>query len=316
MAVGKTRDPIEEAMLHAVYAAPDEDAPRLVYADWLQERGDPRGELIALQFARLRREPTRHALARERSLLKLHRRTWLGPVWDLVYRTPIHWPRRPHDLVWERGFLAEAVTNFRAGRLRAAHGDPRWSTVRSLMASDSLIQPDGTLWPQARAFYLHDVFRGLVELERAHPDVVLEILCDPRPRRLHTLGMAGELAETPLEERLRAALAQATGTPELRELKLAVDARQGFPGMFDWLWSAPLGTRLEALELQWTWSPDTTWRGRSAEDLAASPVVVAWTQHDAIPKNVETVCIVAGLTIIVLDRRAGDGWTMQTHTRH
>jgi uncharacterized protein (TIGR02996 family) len=33
----------------AIRAAPDDDAPRLVYADLLAERGDPRGELIALQ---------------------------------------------------------------------------------------------------------------------------------------------------------------------------------------------------------------------------------------------------------------------------
>lgn len=38
-------------MLAAIEAAPDEDGPRLVYADWLQQRGDPRGEFIALQLA-------------------------------------------------------------------------------------------------------------------------------------------------------------------------------------------------------------------------------------------------------------------------
>lgn len=41
----------EDAMLAAIEAAPDEDGPRLVYADWLQQRGDPRGEFIALQLA-------------------------------------------------------------------------------------------------------------------------------------------------------------------------------------------------------------------------------------------------------------------------
>lgn len=34
------------AMEEAIVAAPDEAARRLVYADWLVERGDPRGELI------------------------------------------------------------------------------------------------------------------------------------------------------------------------------------------------------------------------------------------------------------------------------
>ena len=30
-------------------AAPDDDGPRMVYADWLMELGDPRGEFIAIQ---------------------------------------------------------------------------------------------------------------------------------------------------------------------------------------------------------------------------------------------------------------------------
>lgn len=52
----------------AVLAAPDDDAPRLVYADWLTERGDPWGELIALQIARTHTD-TPELAARERELL-------------------------------------------------------------------------------------------------------------------------------------------------------------------------------------------------------------------------------------------------------
>lgn len=44
---------IEEVeLLHAIRDAPFDDAPRLVYADWLSERGDPRGEFIASQCRR------------------------------------------------------------------------------------------------------------------------------------------------------------------------------------------------------------------------------------------------------------------------
>ena len=35
--------------LAAICANPDDDAPRLVYADWLDEHGDPRGEFIRVQ---------------------------------------------------------------------------------------------------------------------------------------------------------------------------------------------------------------------------------------------------------------------------
>jgi uncharacterized protein (TIGR02996 family) len=39
------------ALEAAIAAAPDDPQPYLVYADWLQQRGDPRGELIALDAA-------------------------------------------------------------------------------------------------------------------------------------------------------------------------------------------------------------------------------------------------------------------------
>jgi uncharacterized protein (TIGR02996 family) len=39
----------DEAFLRAILDNPDDDTPRLVYADWLEEQGDPRGEFIRLQ---------------------------------------------------------------------------------------------------------------------------------------------------------------------------------------------------------------------------------------------------------------------------
>jgi uncharacterized protein (TIGR02996 family) len=44
----------DEAFVRAVVAAPADDAPRLVYADWLDERGDPRGAYLReeLRWAR------------------------------------------------------------------------------------------------------------------------------------------------------------------------------------------------------------------------------------------------------------------------
>ncbi|HKB37195.1 MAG TPA: TIGR02996 domain-containing protein, partial [Gemmataceae bacterium] len=40
----------EDAFLRAVVEEPDDDAHRLVYADWLEERGDVRAEFIRLQY--------------------------------------------------------------------------------------------------------------------------------------------------------------------------------------------------------------------------------------------------------------------------
>jgi uncharacterized protein (TIGR02996 family) len=49
----------EEALVAAIRARPDDDEPRLVYADWLSERGDRRGKIIvlALELARATTRP-------------------------------------------------------------------------------------------------------------------------------------------------------------------------------------------------------------------------------------------------------------------
>jgi uncharacterized protein (TIGR02996 family) len=62
----------------AVAARPEDDAPRLVYADYLEERGEPFGELIQVQCALARGE--RGARARERELLAAHRGRWLAEL--------------------------------------------------------------------------------------------------------------------------------------------------------------------------------------------------------------------------------------------
>ena len=45
------------ALLAAIRAAPDDDAPRLIYADWLDEHGQPeRAEFIRVQIELARHE--------------------------------------------------------------------------------------------------------------------------------------------------------------------------------------------------------------------------------------------------------------------
>ncbi|MBX9623278.1 MAG: TIGR02996 domain-containing protein [Gemmataceae bacterium] len=47
----------EDALLTAIAAAPADDTPRLVYADWLEDRGDPRAEYVRLEVERNRLKP-------------------------------------------------------------------------------------------------------------------------------------------------------------------------------------------------------------------------------------------------------------------
>lgn len=74
-------DATERDLRAAILATPDDLAPRLVYADWLLERGDLRGEYIVLQCAK-GREDDAHEL-RRRALWQRYGATWLAE--DLEY---------------------------------------------------------------------------------------------------------------------------------------------------------------------------------------------------------------------------------------
>ena len=39
----------EQAFFEEIRDQPNNDVPRLIFADWLEERGDPRGEFIRVQ---------------------------------------------------------------------------------------------------------------------------------------------------------------------------------------------------------------------------------------------------------------------------
>jgi uncharacterized protein (TIGR02996 family) len=70
------------AFLGAIKEQPEDDLPRLVLADWLEERGDPRGELVRQQVMLAHVIPGSSAgqkrLQREKELRRLHERDWLG----------------------------------------------------------------------------------------------------------------------------------------------------------------------------------------------------------------------------------------------
>jgi uncharacterized protein (TIGR02996 family) len=97
-----------DAFLNAIIASPEDDAPRLIYADWLDERGDPadaaRAEFIRVQVELSRLaddDPRRPPLEdREHELLAGHVARWLGD-----------WPRYVPRWRFERGFLAEIETD-------------------------------------------------------------------------------------------------------------------------------------------------------------------------------------------------------------
>ncbi|MCX5742718.1 MAG: TIGR02996 domain-containing protein [Proteobacteria bacterium] len=68
---------------------PDDDALYAVYADWLAERGDPRGELISLSLAPMLAD----VMGRLTELHQAHDAAWVGAL-------PAH-----VSLTWRRGFV-------------------------------------------------------------------------------------------------------------------------------------------------------------------------------------------------------------------
>ncbi|MGZ3452446.1 MAG: TIGR02996 domain-containing protein [Polyangiales bacterium] len=111
----------EQDLFAAVLAAPDDDDCRLVLADYLQEKGDPRGEFIQIQcvlgsrlwgvngrhpyLAKLTKESgdtqAREELqAREKKLLTKHKKEWLTPFREHI-----------RTCTWGRGFVDTIVAD-------------------------------------------------------------------------------------------------------------------------------------------------------------------------------------------------------------
>jgi uncharacterized protein (TIGR02996 family) len=114
----------DQAFLRAVCDAPDDDGPRLVYADFLDESGDPvrvaRAEFIRLQctLARRRDNDPRTADGRQRAaaLLAAYRRAWNGPVHRRLHAGPFRGQVRSRRGLlkgwgYRRGFIAEVTAH-------------------------------------------------------------------------------------------------------------------------------------------------------------------------------------------------------------
>lgn len=103
-----------DELLAAVFANPEADEPRQIYADFLMDLGDPLGEMIALQLEARRRKLKPAERKRVRDTLAAHGDRHLGRIAERVQRS---------GRVFERGFLVEA-------RVTQLDSDPAWSTLR------------------------------------------------------------------------------------------------------------------------------------------------------------------------------------------
>jgi uncharacterized protein (TIGR02996 family) len=170
----------EHALLEAIRADPEDDEPRLVYADWLEENGQAeRAELIRVQLARQADVHNEQLYARERQILARHAAAWLGPLADA-------------GLCFCRG-LATASWNslrqFEAGSARLAEaGDPAWVVERRLTLGERFTQAGFRALVQSPAFG---------RLTRFHHGGSRAVWGDQVRRLGLTAGQARALARSP-----------------------------------------------------------------------------------------------------------------------
>jgi uncharacterized protein (TIGR02996 family) len=140
---------IDEVFLQAIFDNPDDDAPRLIYADWLEERGDPRGEFIHVSCALEKLEatdPLRSELEVQReALLVQHEEEWFGRLKRLISAgTPpggyVRYQRGFPDQIFvsAKTFLSHAGEVFRLAPVRHLALTDAGEHVRALATLEGL----------------------------------------------------------------------------------------------------------------------------------------------------------------------------------
>jgi uncharacterized protein (TIGR02996 family) len=318
----------EESLLAAIVAAPDDDGPRLVYADWLLERGDARGDFIRLQCELARAdERSPRALELYELVEPMRKASWRLFAGELA--------RYASERSFHRGFVDEV--RMPVG-VFAKHGERLFSRypIRGLVAAPT---------PDLRKLAAVPALRLVEELWLAEPTRELAALAGARLDRLKTLTLK-RCAQS--EEDLTSLLASidapalesvsldgcATGGQVFRAL--ARNQRLGklrrlrvaSPSMSDWGWASGLAALAAArpiaeLEL-------ATWSGLRGDAIAPFvprlrklKLVDAWlgdeTGRDGAPLLEELTHHDSGLTAAGVLRLVGPrlrfidiGWSRWT----
>jgi uncharacterized protein (TIGR02996 family) len=184
----------EDAFLQDVVEHPEDDAPRLVYSDWLEENGRPeRAEFIRAGCAMEKlspADPERDKLAkRSAEIEKKHAKEWIRPL-----KAALGLPRCKQlgrrGWTFRRGFVERlSLTPMRVGFLTAAHEFLRRTPVRDLTLT-------------------------------GHPGALAELADSSCLRALRRLWLCG--GSRPTAESMRI-LGSSPNLPRLAELSLVLD---------------------------------------------------------------------------------------------
>jgi uncharacterized protein (TIGR02996 family) len=200
----------DRAFLADILAHPDDDAPRLIYADWLTDHGNPeRGEIIRVQIERARLDeddPAQDELERrEKQLLNRHPE-WLAdlPKWARVgtvfrrgFPEAVHGAagqvRSDLDRILGQVPVRDVTIEFSPGRLlQTLAPSERLAGLRRLCLSGPT---RGEYAPFPEGFW--EAFGGLEELSlqvgQLYPPDAEALLASSLPRRLRRLHLNSTL---------------------------------------------------------------------------------------------------------------------------
>ena len=126
-----TGDGDEAALLAAIAEAPDDDAPRLVYADLLTARGDPRGELIVLQCRKAAGDSNARLTKRVEAMLATGWKAYAGELAPYA-----------HSGAFRRGFVHSVSMTVAAFAKLGAHVFGALPTHTLAVANEKLTEAD------------------------------------------------------------------------------------------------------------------------------------------------------------------------------
>ncbi len=112
----------ESQILELIAERPFDRSLRLIFADWLLERGDPRGEVIAASIHENLPLSTKRRINR---LVAEQQSSWAGELSQVLDGT---------RSVWTDGFLDEVtlLPSCTAKAIEAVAANPRWATLRTV----------------------------------------------------------------------------------------------------------------------------------------------------------------------------------------
>jgi uncharacterized protein (TIGR02996 family) len=178
--------------LEQIKAHPDDDATRLIFADWLQENGSPaesdRGELMRIQVLQnqlLPSDPRQDSLGRRaKALLSQYRDVWVGDLMD--------------HLTWrfDRGMLhlEGRADKFLSSEVAALARPETCLWLESLKLNEVRTAWVGQL--EASPFLPYLAALDL-SLNRFHHQGLVSLVRSPQVQRLRSLNLAGNRVGPP-----------------------------------------------------------------------------------------------------------------------